>query len=222
MPTIHFLHFTDPLADPYFLVATTGELLAANRAGEKLLGLRRDRPSGTSFRNHVASSPEQLADFLRLCARSQQPVPGVVALHGADGESIKGSCQGYGISDAEGTGRLAVLHCQNRDSASSRFLALNANLEELRRAYHQLKVQADQLAQEIRERRHAEEALQKSKEMLSSIIEGTTDAIFLKDTAGRYLLVNSATAAVFNRPKEEILGQDDTAFFPADEAAWLM
>jgi len=221
MTTIHFLHFTDPLADPYLLLTPNGVLVAANRAGEKLLGLSRNSNTEVSLREHSTTSAEQLADFLRLCARSQQPVPGALALRCADGTSFKGTCQGYGINAAEKNGRLVVLHCQQRDSASSRFLALNANLEELRRTYHQLKVQADQLNQEVSERKNAEDALQKSRGMLASIIEGTTDSIFLKDTAGRYLLVNNAIAARFSRSKEEIIGHDDTSFFSPEEAAMI-
>ncbi len=222
MPVVHFHHYTDPQRDPHFLVATSGELLAANRAGEKLLGLRRDRSPGTLLRNHVDTRPEEVADFLRLCARSQQPLPGALALRCADGELFRGVCHGYGIDDLTHGGRLVVLHCQSRESASSRFLALNANLEELRRAYHQLKNQAAQLSREIAERRHAEKALQKSKDLLTAIIDGATDNIFLKDTAGRYLLANNAIAARFGQPKEAIIGRNDTAFFTPEDAARLM
>lgn len=38
--------------------------------------------------------------------------------------------------------------------------------------------------------------LQQSNSILRSVIEGTTDAIFLKDIQGRYLMVNSTTARI--------------------------
>ncbi len=58
--------------------------------------------------------------------------------------------------------------------------------------------------------------------LLHAVIDGTTDAIFVKDMDGRYLLVNSAAARFCGRPVEEILGQDDRQVFDADEAEQLM
>jgi PAS domain S-box-containing protein len=57
--------------------------------------------------------------------------------------------------------------------------------------------------------------------LLSAIVEGTPDAVFVKDLDGRYLLVNSACARILRRPKEEIVGRDDTQILPPDTAARL-
>jgi PAS domain S-box-containing protein len=71
-------------------------------------------------------------------------------------------------------------------------------------------------------RDEAEEELRQSRSLLLSISEGTTDAIFIKDLAGRYIMLNSATAQFFRKSASEVLGKDDTAFFPADEALKIM
>jgi PAS domain S-box-containing protein len=64
--------------------------------------------------------------------------------------------------------------------------------------------------------------LQKSQALLRAILDGTTDVVFVKDRIGRYILVNAEVARVFGRPVEEIVGRDDTSFFPPEEAEFLM
>lgn len=71
---------------------------------------------------------------------------------------------------------------------------------------------------DVTERREAERAVHESHARLTSIIEGTREAIFLKDRAGRYVLVNSRTAEVIGRPEGEILGRTDAELFPPEVA----
>ncbi len=59
-------------------------------------------------------------------------------------------------------------------------------------------------------------------DMLAAIIEGTSDAIYVKDIRGRYLLFNQAASGVVGKSAEEVLGRDDTALFPPDEARMVM
>ena len=68
----------------------------------------------------------------------------------------------------------------------------------------------------------AEEALRKSHEMLQAIMEGTTDAIFVKDRRGRYLMLNSPGARLIGRTVAELMGKDDTALFSTDTAKAIM
>jgi PAS domain S-box-containing protein len=75
---------------------------------------------------------------------------------------------------------------------------------------------------DITERKRAEEELRESNTLLNSVIEGTSDAIFLKDARGRYLMVNSCAAEVVGRPAEEILGKSDDELFPPEVAHPLM
>jgi PAS domain S-box-containing protein len=57
--------------------------------------------------------------------------------------------------------------------------------------------------------------------LLSAIVEGTPDAVFVKDLDGRYLLVNSACTRILGRPKEEIVGRSDAQILPPEAAARL-
>ncbi len=66
--------------------------------------------------------------------------------------------------------------------------------------------------------RESESRVRAGYELLRSVMEGTTDTIFVKDLAGCYQMINSAGAHVFGRPVSEIIGRPDAAFFPADIA----
>ena len=76
--------------------------------------------------------------------------------------------------------------------------------------------------EDITDRLSAQEALASERRMLTNIIEGTSDAVYIKDRLGRYLRANSEVARVVGRPVEEILGRDDNALFASAEAAELM
>ncbi|MBA4003347.1 MAG: GGDEF domain-containing protein, partial [Delftia sp.] len=52
------------------------------------------------------------------------------------------------------------------------------------------------------------------RQLLDSVISGTSDAVFVKDLRGRYLLVNRAAASLVGRQAEDIVGKDDFALFP--------
>jgi diguanylate cyclase (GGDEF)-like protein/PAS domain S-box-containing protein len=54
----------------------------------------------------------------------------------------------------------------------------------------------------------------RSRRLLVQVLEATTDAIYVKDLDGRYLLVNSATAQLIGRPSREILGHDNAELLP--------
>ena len=72
---------------------------------------------------------------------------------------------------------------------------------------------------DITESKHGEQALRGSRDLLQKIIESSSDAIVAKDLEGRYVLINSSAARLLGRPADEIVGRDDTALFPADQAS---
>jgi PAS domain S-box-containing protein len=73
-------------------------------------------------------------------------------------------------------------------------------------------------AEDVTERKQAEEALEESHNLLRSIIEGTPDAIFLKDFKGRYLMANSSAAKILGQSAQEVLGKDNAALMPPEVA----
>jgi two-component system, sensor histidine kinase and response regulator len=54
--------------------------------------------------------------------------------------------------------------------------------------------------------------------LLTAITEGSSDAIFAKDLEGRYLLCNGEASRLIGRPVDQVLGRDDRALFPPEQA----
>ena len=57
--------------------------------------------------------------------------------------------------------------------------------------------------------------------LLNVAVSGTRDAIYVKDRAGRYLMINQAGADIVGKPMDEIIGQDDSFIFPEPTASHL-
>jgi two-component system, cell cycle sensor histidine kinase and response regulator CckA len=57
--------------------------------------------------------------------------------------------------------------------------------------------------------------------LLDHVVEGTSDAIFLKDRDGRYVMLNDAAARIIGMPASEVVGRSDAELFPADVARRL-
>jgi len=58
--------------------------------------------------------------------------------------------------------------------------------------------------------------------LLAAVADSSDDAIFAKDRDGRYLLFNRAASKFVGVPAEDVLGRDDRAIFPAEQAESLM
>jgi PAS domain S-box-containing protein len=71
-------------------------------------------------------------------------------------------------------------------------------------------------------RQRQEARLREERNLLNAIVEGTTDAIFVKDRDGRYLLVNSACARFFAKPNKEAVGETDADLFPPGMAQEIL
>ncbi len=61
----------------------------------------------------------------------------------------------------------------------------------------------------ITERRQAEIALRENQALLNSILQQVPDAIYVKDTNYRYVVVNEPFLQMTNRPQEDLIGKTD-------------
>ena len=73
-----------------------------------------------------------------------------------------------------------------------------------------------------REQRRTAEAQRQQQGLLEAIAEGTTEAIFVKDLQGRYLMINTAGAQMIGLSVAEVVGKDDGMFFPEETARKIM
>lgn len=74
------------------------------------------------------------------------------------------------------------------------------------------------IVRDITERKHMERTLRESEVRQHAILHGTTDAVYLKDRDGRYLLVNPAVSTILQRSVDELVGRTDWDLFPPAEA----
>ncbi|MCI0539222.1 MAG: PAS domain-containing protein [Verrucomicrobiales bacterium] len=68
------------------------------------------------------------------------------------------------------------------------------------------------------EREQAGRALRESQELLQSIINNSTTVVYVKDLAGRYLLVNRRFEELFHVTQTRVVGQTDYDLFPKEQA----
>jgi two-component system cell cycle sensor histidine kinase/response regulator CckA len=64
--------------------------------------------------------------------------------------------------------------------------------------------------------------LQKNLALLQGITESTTDAVFVKDLQGRYLMMNPAGAHFLGRSVEEVIGKNDKDLFGGNSGEEIM
>jgi len=72
------------------------------------------------------------------------------------------------------------------------------------------------------DREHAQRNADEAHHLLRAIFDGTTDGVFVKDLAGRYVMINEAGAHLIGKPVEDIVDHDDAALFDRDSAARIV
>jgi PAS domain S-box-containing protein len=78
------------------------------------------------------------------------------------------------------------------------------------------------LVRDITQRKEAERALVESYSLLNAVVEGTPGAVFVKDLAGRYLMINSIGARSFGLTIDQVIGKDDHDLFPPQIASEII
>lgn len=74
---------------------------------------------------------------------------------------------------------------------------------------------------DVTERERMQARIRESEALLNAIIDGTSDAVFVKDNDGRYLLFNRAAAEMAGTESGAVMGADDFAVFPDGAARAL-
>ena len=70
--------------------------------------------------------------------------------------------------------------------------------------------------------RKSEEAIHHSQALLQAITDGTSDAVYVKDIKGVYLMLNSGVCRAVGKSREEVLGKDDATLFSPEDARRVM
>ncbi|MCC6730390.1 MAG: PAS domain S-box protein [Chthonomonadales bacterium] len=148
MPTEEFRRFADPLPEPMLLAAPGGAILAANRAALRRTGA--PDLAGRQLADIAVAHTEDLAAFLRACARTAEPTIGTLSLREADGTLCRCRVEGALVAArARGASAVVQLRFLPRLESAHQFVLLTRQVEQLTRA--------------VAARRQAEQALQLSR-----------------------------------------------------------
>ncbi len=71
---------------------------------------------------------------------------------------------------------------------------------------------------DVTKRREAEASVGEAFNLFESVVEGTSDPVFVKNLEGQYLMVNAAGAARLGRPASEVLGRTNFELLPRQMA----
>ncbi|MGL5064199.1 MAG: PAS domain-containing sensor histidine kinase [Microcoleus sp.] len=86
----------------------------------------------------------------------------------------------------------------------------------------QLQIANDRLRQQILESETTEQALKKNYNLLLTLINSMAVALFVKDSGGRYMMLNAAGAKLVGKSFEEIIGRNDSELFPPEIASKIV
>jgi PAS domain S-box-containing protein len=79
-------------------------------------------------------------------------------------------------------------------------------------------VRAVGIAEDITERKLADQALRQSDQQIEAILDNSAAVIYLKDAAGRYMRVNRRFEGLFQVDRKEVVGKTDHDLFPKEVA----
>ncbi|MDB5306617.1 MAG: Blue-light-activated protein [Gemmataceae bacterium] len=75
---------------------------------------------------------------------------------------------------------------------------------------------------DVTRRKQAEGEARRTAKLLKAVAEETTDAVFVKDRDGKYLVFNETAGRLVGKSPEEVIGRDDTAVFDTASARVVM
>jgi len=193
----NFLQFASALSAPLFLLTAQGQILAANPAASKLLGIDGKLLAERKLQELVV--PEQvqkLTQHLRNWSASHQALPATLKLRQGNGEYLEYHCQGSLLQPrTEENPALIVLYGKKTSNMTVGFISLNGKIA--------------QLEKEITERRQFEQALAESEAQVRLLLDSTGDAIYGIDMQGECTFVNATCRHLLGYDtSDELLGKN--------------
>jgi PAS domain S-box-containing protein len=198
---ISSLDILSQLADPVIAIDLEGRILFWNQGAARLYGWSENEALGQSAHELLDTrSREPIEPLVDLLLREGR-WEGELTRHSRSGEPIDVLSRWSLIRDPNGSPVARVL--------------IDTDLTETRLRFHELRI-AEERARE------AAAAAANRESLLGSLLDGISDCAYLKDTESRYIAVNAATAALFGKTQEEIVGHTDSDLFPPRQAREIM
>ncbi len=128
------LQFLHVLPEPSLLLDGDGVILRANSAAGDLLESPAPLLTGRSLTEFVADGGSSVSDYLRLCARTRELMPGAISWKQRAGPALEMRCDGAVLIPKSGTGPAVLfVRCRPKAESSDQFVLLNQKIDELSR-----------------------------------------------------------------------------------------
>ena len=139
MPTDDLQRLTDSLPDPYLLFDTGGTVLAANRHARRILGIGADC-GDLNLRDLVSNGSVQLKNWMRMWARSPDPLPARLKWKNVDRDRLEDMrCHAFLLEPASETeAAIMAIRCSTGRSMARQLLELNRKVDHQQRLLSKL------------------------------------------------------------------------------------
>ncbi len=186
---------------------TTGRFLRVNQQYFEIVGLSRDNMTATTFMDitHPDDLQTDLSNMEELKAGRIRDFCMQKRLFRSDGSVVWVD--------------LTVSPLWELGEQPSFHIAVVQDISERKRAEQNLAKLNDTLEQRVAQRTRE---LEESRQQLQAIVDGTSDAVFVKDLDGRYLLVNRSVEQFVGKRQDEVIGRDDRFIVPPADAQALI
>jgi PAS domain S-box-containing protein len=214
------LYDTAPVG--FFTLDINGLIIRVNLSGTALLGKSKKRLHGRPFSNFVmAADHSTFVRHLREVFDKGFKQSCEVRLIGNYG-SFHAHLEIVPVSDSQGGYRqcqTALVDISERKEAEKVLAHAREELErQVRLRTVELEERNRELANEMEQRKKAEQAVRESERRFKAIFEGAEDYIFIKDRSLRYTSVNPAAARLLNVPASKLAGLTEEDAFKGRSA----
>ncbi len=156
-PSPLFTQLCRLLTEPLLLVSVAGVVVDSSASARSLLGLGPEALHGRQLGALGVEEPERVAGYLRLCARSVEPLPGALMFRLDSGAQVRRGCRGARLEPGGPGQPPRVLLRLATDAEQGTLFGL-------------LSRKVDELTREVTRRRQVEEELRRIMELQEQFI----------------------------------------------------
>lgn len=196
-----FLKLADALPAALILLSGDGEVLAANRQAQRMLGDSLRANDGSNLYDLVSNSAVDLTRMLRTWSRSRSPVPASISWKTPPNSANHSlSYQAFLLEPASSVDSAKlVLSCIPGRGSSSEFDLLNRELKKLQGS--------------LRKLRSNRQELERERELAMVTLHSIADAVITTDKAGRIEYLNPVAETLTGWTSTEANGKNSREVF---------
>ena len=216
---------TTQLPVGYFTLNKEGVILRVNPNGCALLGKERAQANGQPFTVSVMKEDWEafFSHIRKVFNRSLKDTCEVRLV--SRGQWFHAQLESVPVRDSQGQltqCQSVVLDITERKEAEQVLSRSRDELErQVRHRTAELERRTVELADEVEQRKMAEQAIRESEERFKAIFDGAEEYIFIKDRSLRYREVNPAAARLLDIPASKLIGLTEEEVFKDRKAGQI-